>query len=426
MKQINLVPVYQQDRINLTGFVAEKIMYLLYPEERFTLTSFKFIPCDKTILQIKQTDMKIIQLIFFFLMAINNLFGQNTDQASFHNTRQLSDSSFSLKKPSGDSTVFIFTGNGGSQNSGKQTFQQVTDKDSVSSHKISVKNLNLSGILEYPDDSTAVVAGKLNLNDVYKTGNLLKIVTSLPSLPLDTSETPSFTFTINNRTGAALPELRINNFSGGATHFDIKINWGDGTIVNYTNGYDYTVTHHYTSNNRFNIKVFVSDNDAVDELWSGMDLYNSYIDSIGDLNLLPNLYRFAATGSYFNKFNCKLPNNLQTLTIYIDNDSLDFNPTIALPSGLRELNLFSTQMRSFAPTLGLPATLNNLNLSNQDWTSNQVNAAFIYLNGLIFNSGTKNLEIRQSIGGGTPAPPTGAGVTAMNNLIANGWIITHD
>lgn len=68
----------------------------------------------------KTIDMKKILVILFLLVSIDNLSAQSTDPNSFHSARQLTDSSYSLKKPNGDSTIFLFQGaNSSSQGSYK-------------------------------------------------------------------------------------------------------------------------------------------------------------------------------------------------------------------------------------------------------------------------------------------------------------------
>jgi hypothetical protein len=60
--------------------------------------------------RLKTINMKRILLILFLLATLDNLSAQNTDPLSYHNSRQLSNTSFSIKKPSGDSTIFLFEG----------------------------------------------------------------------------------------------------------------------------------------------------------------------------------------------------------------------------------------------------------------------------------------------------------------------------
>lgn len=53
-------------------------------------------------------NMKIIAFLLFFLTVTGNVFSQNTDPLSYHSSRQLTDTSYSVKKANGDSTIFLF------------------------------------------------------------------------------------------------------------------------------------------------------------------------------------------------------------------------------------------------------------------------------------------------------------------------------
>jgi hypothetical protein len=58
--------------------------------------------------------MKTIQFLLFFLAFSGNAFSQNTDQFAYHTANQLSDTSYSIKKANGDSTIFLFEGSNSS------------------------------------------------------------------------------------------------------------------------------------------------------------------------------------------------------------------------------------------------------------------------------------------------------------------------
>lgn len=73
--------------------------------------------------------MKTIQFLLFFLALTFNVFAQ-TDPLSYHTTRQLSDSSYSMKKANGDSTIFLFEG-GNSDSAGYRTMSVNADSTQV-------------------------------------------------------------------------------------------------------------------------------------------------------------------------------------------------------------------------------------------------------------------------------------------------------
>ena len=69
--------------------------------------------------------MKTIQFLLFFLTLSFNVFAQNTDLLSYHTSHQISDSSYSLKKANGDSTIFLFEG--GNSGSNYRTMSENAD-----------------------------------------------------------------------------------------------------------------------------------------------------------------------------------------------------------------------------------------------------------------------------------------------------------
>jgi len=56
--------------------------------------------------------MKTIQILLFLFVFTSAAFAQNTDPISYHSSHQMSDTSYSLKKANGDSTIFLFEGGG--------------------------------------------------------------------------------------------------------------------------------------------------------------------------------------------------------------------------------------------------------------------------------------------------------------------------
>lgn len=91
-----------------------------------------------------------------------------------------------------------------------------------------------------------------------------------------------------------------------------------------------------------------------------------------------------------------------------------------LPAALQKLWLFASNITSVNTTT-IPAGVNDFRASNNHLTVSNVNAILIALdsNGLL--NGNLNL------GGQTPAAaPSGAGITAKNNLISKGWTVLTD
>jgi hypothetical protein len=74
--------------------------------------------------------MKTIRLFIFFLAIASGVAAQNTDTLSYHNSHQLSDTSYSLVKANGDSTIFLFEG-GNSSGSNYRTMSLNADSTQV-------------------------------------------------------------------------------------------------------------------------------------------------------------------------------------------------------------------------------------------------------------------------------------------------------
>lgn len=125
----------------------------------------------------------------------------------------------------------------------------------------------------------------------------------------------------------------------------------------------------------------------------------------------------------FNAYDCNFTTtlNLSTLTkletLYCGNTAL---PSINL-STCTKLKTLSVRNSSSVTALNLPSTLNDLKrveVDNNGLTATEINNLLIKLD----TNGLSGGYFKSS--GGTNAAPTGAGVTAKNNLIAKGWSVT--
>ena len=125
----------------------------------------------------------------------------------------------------------------------------------------------------------------------------------------------------------------------------------------------------------------------------------------------------------FNAYDCNFTTalNLTTLTkletLYCGNTAL---PSINL-STCTKLKTLSVRNSPSVTALNLPATLNDLKrveIDNNGLTATEINNLLIKLD----TNGLSGGYFKSS--GGTNAAPTGAGITAKNNLIAKGWSVT--
>lgn len=333
--------------------------------------------------------MKTIQILFFLTFSLNAI-AQNTDPLSYHSARQLSDSSYSVKKANGDSTVFLFEGN---------PMPDLSTRD-------------------YANDSIAVVTGGLKMWEYYRTGNIVKIVTTLPASGFPASN--DLNYVVDNLDGASANQtIRIDGWNG---NFNITADWGDGTTDHFTGAEDYTLTHSYTSHSVFNPVFIISDYSLPTEIYLSEGSQAINVKKINNLTIFSSLVLLElGNSSLINEDSLQYPSTLTDLGLG-SNNITSFNPVTSLPSGLKSLDISWVNLTSFSPATGLPATLKDLDVKGNLLTTTEVNNTLVWLNGLTFNAGAKTLDITQR----TPAAPTGAGLTAVTSLTAKGWTINHD
>lgn len=333
--------------------------------------------------------MRTIQLLLFLALSLD-AFSQNTDPLSYHTARQLSDSSYSIIKADGDSTMFIFEGNAMPDLSGRN----------------------------YANDSIAVVAGGLKMWDYYRTGNIVKIVTTLPVNGFPFSA--DFNYVVDNVDGTSVDQtIRIDGYSG---NFNITANWGDGTVDHFSGAEDYMMTHSYSSNSVYNPVFTISDYSLPTEIYISQGASATNVKAINNINIFNSLNLLELSNSSLTNVDSLIyPSSLTYLGLG-SNNITSFNPVSPLPHALTLLDIGWDNLTVFSPAVGIPSSLVNLHLRGNLLTASEVNNTLVWLNGLTFDAGPKTLDIRQR----TPAPPSGAGLTALSSLTSKGWTITHD
>jgi len=203
------------------------------------------------------------------------------------------------------------------------------------------------------------------------------------------TSTPNYVYnnlTLNPATAYAFTfdtDVSLNASAGVTLVFSVATNltidWGDGTVQTFT-GQTGTVAymHNYTAVTPFppsTIKTAVFTIAMANQITSITATANGNIDTFGNVSGFPALTTFVCAS-----------NNIS-----------DFG--------------------------SLPATITNFNCSINFLTSAEINAALIALDGFGLLAGTFNSVGQFTTGG---APPTGAGITAKNNLIGKGWTVTTD
>lgn len=151
----------------------------------------------------------------------------------------------------------------------------------------------------------------------------------------------------------------------------------------------------------------------------------------GCMSSLSLMHIYAIPGIYTVNINYNYPNSITSFTIDKPDSIISllglggiFN---GLPSYKKYLVLRSTKLTGIDLTGA--QTISNLFLNDNSLNSAAVNNVLIQIDnsGLTYancNCGgtVPLLSLKQTI----PAPPTGAGITAFNNLLAKGWSIMHD
>ena len=150
------------------------------------------------------------------------------------------------------------------------------------------------------------------------------------------------------------------------------------------------------------------------------NLLTSFNPSISLPSSLQYLY---LSGNQLTSFNpsISLPSSLQQLDLQ-SNQLSSFNPSVALPNSLQILGLDYNQLTSFNPSVALPSSLNNIGLSGNLLNTTEVNNALILLNNTFTLPGFKEFYLEMS----TPAPPSGAGLTAKTELQSKGYYVYTD
>jgi len=147
-------------------------------------------------------------------------------------------------------------------------------------------------------------------------------------------------------------------------------------------------------------------------------------------------HRYLTSGTYTITMNFKYPDAITSLTINKPDSIISITGLSSILNGntfgyqslKKYLVLQSTKLASI--DLSGNPLISNINLNNNSLSTANVNSVLITLDGLNLTAGNcvscngtlPYLWLKQTI----PAPPTGAGITAMNSLIAKGWHIDHD
>ncbi|MGN6533671.1 MAG: hypothetical protein ACTHK0_18155 [Ginsengibacter sp.] len=314
--------------------------------------------------------MKTIQILLFFLALSCTALSQSTDPLAYHTAKQLSDTSYSIKKANGDSTVFLFEGGNAATFSGpQQDLQNVTDNGNVTRNKIKMANLNLANVSTYATQDTAIKYGLVS-GDIYKlppnaeNNRLLAIV--------DDVSDSNFNLIIDNSNN----DTYLKFYVSGTADIEMTINWGDGsTVQSFTGTSNYEPEHTYSTPGIYHVSFTFND-------YSLIDVFNAGIDRSDHCNI-----------SAFHNAN--------------------------LFTKITELDVEGTGMKVWSYSDGFAPTIKYLWFSDNYLSSAQMDKLLMYIDSLTFNEGGKELHMWQL----TSAEPGPLGMAAISSLESKGWSV---
>lgn len=174
-----------------------------------------------------------------------------------------------------------------------------------------------------------------------------------------------------------------------------------------TTGFSTTVAFQLFFASATNLTIDWGDGSAI-EIYTGIIGAQLYVHAI-DLGVCPE---FADITFTFNS-----SSTLSSLILSSNDNFVEFNNVSAF-SVLATLDCSANELVSLP---SLPASMTLFDCSLNNLVSSDINTALIALDGYGLSGGTFVSNSQDF-----PAPPTGAGITAANNLISKGWTVTTD
>ncbi|MGN6340462.1 MAG: hypothetical protein ACTHML_05845 [Ginsengibacter sp.] len=271
-----------------------------------------------------------------------------------------------LKVKSGLDTALI-----NSLNS-KLNLQDITNTGNATTNKIKVANINLSAVPTFANQDSALKSGLIS-GDVYKLpadaskNSLLAIV--------NTAIDSNFNFIVDNSNNDTHLKFQIRGYST----YLLTVDWGDGTSSeNFSGSASYTPDHTYTTSGVYHVSCSFNNYSLIQVVNIGIDFsLTCHVTAFHNADLFTNL---------------------------------------------EELDVEGTGMKLWTYSDGLAPTVNDLWFSSNYMNSVELNKLLVYLDGLTFNPGAKQLYIGYQQ---TAQGPTGEGLSAINSLQLKGWSINY-
>ena len=251
-------------------------------------------------------------------------------------------------------------------------------------------------------------------------------------------------------TQPASPSITIQEASGGG---DVIVDWGDGTTDTYIGGITSSVTHNYSIQQTHNIiisstfslitfscnlnsltSIDVSNNTSLsflacnDNSLTSIDVSNN--TSLSSLNCGNNAITSIDVSNNTSLSDLRCPVNNSTSLILPLGNTLTFldcnNNSLTSIDLTNKTNLTDLDIsNNLITTITLPTSMDQIKFLSCDFnqiSSTTVNSLLIFADNSV-QIPPASFDSRNQ----TPlASPTGAGITAKNNLIAKGWSVFTD
>lgn len=201
----------------------------------------------------------------------------------------------------------------------------------------------------------------------------------------------------------------------------IFVDWGDGTVQEF-NVNNPNPSHTYTTAGTYNILITIV-------------TPTSLISFATDAVLMPEITSFSFIGNVFTvlqtlqfaqtsitSFDSGMISNSNALiTLFIQGNQIASFDFISLPANIQSFSLTQNNVSILSNIASIPASITLFAVVNNKITIADVNSILIKLD----TSGLFNGNV-QTLGQTPAAPPSGAGITAANNLIGKGWTVITD
>lgn len=196
------------------------------------------------------------------------------------------------------------------------------------------------------------------------------------------------------------------------------VDWGDGTVDEF-NVNNPNPSHTYTTAGTYNILITVVTPASLTVINVINEPQITSLDLIGNVFTSLQTILFVTTG--ITTFDTSSITNSTSLTsVSLQGNQLSSFDPAPLTNNVQFLALTQNDITSFDAS-NMPSSITSFFIVNNQISVADVNAILIKLD----TEGLLNGNV-QTVGQTPAAPPSGAGITAANNLIGKGWTVLTD